>query len=85
MSDKRGPRPGVGGAYEIDADGARVQVVPPTPDHPQGNRPRDAEGRPTDTPPQAAPIPGPAETKPAPEAAKSSAKRAPPPAFASGN
>jgi hypothetical protein len=36
--------PGLGGAIAIDADG-RVEITPPTQDHPEGNAPRDAEGK----------------------------------------
>jgi len=39
---------GQGGAY-VMRDGKRVRVEAPTKDHPEGNRPRDADGRPLDT------------------------------------
>lgn len=35
-----------GGSYAVEADGSTRLVTPPTPDHPDGNRARDAEGRP---------------------------------------
>ena len=37
--------PMVGGTYEM-RDGKRVLVTPPTQDHPEGNRPREADGTP---------------------------------------
>lgn len=40
--------PLVAGTYEI-RDGKRVLVVEPTKDHPEGNRPRDAAGKPIPT------------------------------------
>ena len=62
MSDNR-----TGGAYAV-IDGELKQVEAPTVDHPEGNRPRDAEGKPLDVPGQGAqlaePAPAPAE-KPA--------------------
>ena len=41
---------GQGGSYRVEADGRLVRVEAPTQDHPQGNRPRDAQGRPLDVP-----------------------------------
>jgi hypothetical protein len=51
-----------GGSYAV-IDGVLRQVEAPTVDHPEGNRPRDAQGKPLDVPGQA---PAPAEA-PAPE------------------
>lgn len=34
---------GQGGSYTVDADGKKTQTEAPTADHPEGNRPRDAE------------------------------------------
>lgn len=34
---------GQGGSYSADADGKKTQTEAPTADHPEGNRPRDAE------------------------------------------
>jgi len=59
------PFAGQGGSYRIDAEGKVERVEAPTQDHPQGNRPRDAQGRPLDLPaeipaaqasPEAAPV-----------------------------
>lgn len=41
---------GQGGAYVVK-DGKRVRVEEPTKDHPEGNRARDAEGRPLEVAP----------------------------------
>ena len=44
-----------GGSYEV-RDGKFVQLEAPTQDHPEGNRPRDAQGRALDLPaPEATP------------------------------
>jgi hypothetical protein len=51
---------GQGGSY-VFKDGKRVQVEAPTKDHPEGNRPRDADGRPLDAAPE------PERPTPAPE------------------
>jgi hypothetical protein len=51
---------GQGGSYEV-RDGKRVLVEPPTADHPDGNRARDADGTPHDQPDETAPalpVPG---------------------------
>lgn len=40
---------GQGGRYEI-RDGKRVRVEEPTKDHPEGNRARDAQGKPHEAP-----------------------------------
>ncbi|MCC7487624.1 MAG: hypothetical protein IT529_21830 [Burkholderiales bacterium] len=47
-------QPGTGGAIQVDGDG-RVEVTPATQDHPEGNRPRDAQGKPIDGLPGAGP------------------------------
>jgi len=46
------PRPNEGGSY-IQAPDGTLQRVSHTEDHPEGNRPRDADGRPLDLPPPA--------------------------------
>lgn len=38
---------GMGGSYIMNKDGVRT-LVERTEDHPEGNRPRDAQGRPLD-------------------------------------
>ena len=40
-----------GGSYSVTDSGDLVQVEKPTRDHPEGNRPRDADGVPIGTPP----------------------------------
>jgi len=45
MTDKLPEFHGEGGSYEV-RDGKRVRVVEATKDHPEGNRARDADGRP---------------------------------------
>lgn len=52
--------PGHGGSYAVNDAGELMQKEAPTQDHPEGNRPRDANGKPLDAPPPAA------EEKPAP-------------------
>jgi hypothetical protein len=37
-----------GGAYSVNDAGELQEVEPPTHDHPDGNRPRDASGAPLD-------------------------------------
>ena len=66
---------GQGGSYRVAADGKVERVEAPTQDHPLGNRPRDAQGRPLDLPveipahvgeasPEAAPVdPAPRPTR----------------------
>jgi len=39
-----------GGSYRISESGDLEQVEKPTRDHPEGNRPRDSEGKPLDAP-----------------------------------
>lgn len=34
---------GQGGSYSVDADGKKTQTEAPTADHPEGNRPREAD------------------------------------------
>lgn len=58
---------GQGGSYRIGADGKRVRVEAPTQDHPQGNRARDAQGRPLDVPSEPAPADAAGTMEPAPE------------------
>ena len=41
---------GQGGSYIVE-NGVRRRVEAPTKDHPEGNRPRDAEGKPLDVVP----------------------------------
>ena len=72
---------GQGGSYVIDKDGKRMRVETPTQDHPEGNRPRDAEGKPLDFAAAAGAPPIPAA--PAPEAAPRRARISP--AAASGD
>ena len=60
---------GQGGSYRVDAEGKVERVEAPTQDHPQGNRPRDAQGRPLDVPaeiPAAQPSPEASPVDPAP-------------------
>lgn len=45
-----GETPGSGGRYERQADGSLKLVEPPTQDHPEGNRARDADGQALDAP-----------------------------------
>ena len=56
---------GQGGAYVI-RDGKRVRVEEPTKDHPEGNRPRDKDGKPLDAA---------AEDKPTPPAPRGGPRR----------
>lgn len=56
-----------GGRYIIDGDETPVHE-PGTKDHPEGNRPRDAKGKPLDVPKAQAKAASPAKTK-APAAA----------------
>ncbi len=44
---------GQGGTYEV-REGKRVLVTPPTQSHPEGDRARDADGKPIDEAPAAA-------------------------------
>ena len=46
MSEPKNP--GVGGSYRVNDAGELEQVEAATRDHPDGNRPRDSEGRPLD-------------------------------------
>jgi len=43
--------PGHGGSYAVNDAGELVQKEAPTQDHPEGNRARDADGKPLDLPP----------------------------------
>jgi hypothetical protein len=60
---------GEGGAY-VMRDGQRVRVEEPTKDHPEGNRARDASGKPIDATPVLS-----AEEKPAPPAGPKGPRR----------
>jgi len=47
MSERQDEFHGQGGAYVVRS-GKRVRVEEPTKDHPEGNRPRDKDGKPLD-------------------------------------
>lgn len=55
---------GQGGAYVRGKDGVRRRVEEPTRDHEQGNRARDAQGRPADGPKDEAPAKAAGNVKP---------------------
>lgn len=55
---------GEGGCYVIE-NGVRRRVEDATKDHPEGHRPRDADGKPLDVRPEP-PAPAPEPTKPTP-------------------
>lgn len=46
METKHDEFHGQGGSYIVNADGKRERVQAPTRDHPDGNRPRDKDGKP---------------------------------------
>ena len=60
---------GHGGSYRVGEDGELTQTEAPTQDHPEGNRPRDAEGKALDastSPPTLPPAGGGGDPPPAP-------------------
>jgi hypothetical protein len=58
-----------GGSYD-NRDG-KMKLVERTEDHPEGNRPRDAEGKPIDLPAEVQPV----ESTPIPKSSKKTARK----------
>ena len=71
MSERQDEFHGQGGAYVVRS-GKRVRVEEPTKDHPEGNRPRDRDGKPLDAVAAEQPAASAASESPRPAAAAAS-------------